>query len=90
MNRACELEAGLLLFQTLGCHLCEHALRVIDAAANGGPHSLELVDIADDDRLVQQYGTRIPVLRRRDTGAELDWPFTPEDVAGFLQPAPPV
>ena len=30
------------------------------------------------------YGTRVPVLRREDTGAELDWPFDAAQVRGFL------
>ncbi|MAC21595.1 MAG: thioredoxin family protein, partial [Marinobacter sp.] len=32
-----------------------------------------------------RYGTRIPVLRRNDTGAELDWPFTRDQLLTFLQ-----
>ena len=34
--------------------------------------------------LQARYGERIPVLRREDTGAELDWPFTAGSVASFL------
>ena len=33
------------------------------------------VEIADDEDLLERYGVRIPVLRRLDTGEELDWPF---------------
>ena len=33
------------------------------------------VEIADDEELLERYGVRIPVLRRLDTGEELDWPF---------------
>lgn len=32
-------------------------------------------DITDSDILMERYQLRIPVLRREDTGAELDWPF---------------
>jgi hypothetical protein len=35
----------------------------------------EYVDIAGDDALLGRYGTRIPVVHRTDSGAELDWPF---------------
>lgn len=38
------------------------------------------VEIIDDDHLLAQYGERIPVLRRTDTGAEAAWPFKAEDV----------
>ena len=34
---------------------------------------------------VEQYGLRIPVLRRNDTGAELNWPFDAEQVVTFLR-----
>ena len=30
------------------------------------------------------YGARVPVLRREDTGAELDWPFDADAVRRFL------
>ena len=43
-----------------------------------------LVDIAECEGQVQTYGLRIPVLRRVDTGAELDWPFETEQVVSFL------
>lgn len=33
------------------------------------------VDIVEDLELFERYQLRIPVLRRDDTGAELDWPF---------------
>ncbi|AWE95362.1 hypothetical protein CSC28_2127 [Pseudomonas paraeruginosa] len=45
---------------------------------------VELVDIADSETWVAQYGLRIPVLRRCDNGAELNWPFEAEQVAAFL------
>jgi hypothetical protein len=37
------------------------------------------------EALLVRYGTRIPVLRRNDTGAELDWPFTRDQLLTFLQ-----
>jgi hypothetical protein len=45
---------------------------------------VELLDIADSPEWVDDYGLRIPVLRRVDTGAELDWPFDTEEVVRFL------
>ncbi len=53
--------------------LVEHGLQV------------ELVDIANDERWYQAYSLRIPVLRRTDTGAELGWPFSADDVVAFLR-----
>ena len=47
-----------------------------------------VVDIADDDQLIERYGTRIPVLRRMDTGAELGWPFDAAQLLTFLNEGP--
>ena len=46
---------------------------------------VELVDITEPDDLTEAYGLRIPVLRRVDTGAELDWPFDTEQAVAFLR-----
>ncbi|WP_395608450.1 glutaredoxin family protein [Pseudomonas sp. B22129] len=71
------------LFGTLGCHLCEVAEAVLMPLVEHGL-LVELVDITDPDDLTEAYGLRIPVLRRVDTGAELDWPFDTEQVVSFL------
>ncbi|EFQ64528.1 hypothetical protein PFWH6_1702 [Pseudomonas fluorescens WH6] len=73
------------LFGTLGCHLCEIAEAVIMPFVVGQGLLVELVDITDPDDLTEVYGLRIPVLRRVDTGAELDWPFDIEQVVTFLR-----
>ena len=71
------------LFGTLGCHLCEVAEAELMPLVEHGL-LVELVDIGDSERLFETYGLRIPVLRRVDTGAELDWPFSTERVVSFL------
>ena len=40
--------------------------------------------IDDDLGLQARYGERIPVLRREDSGGELDWPFDAAAVRGFI------
>ena len=72
------------LFGTLGCHLCEIAEADIMPLVERGL-LVELVDITDPDDLTDAYGLRIPVLRRVDTGAELDWPFDADQVVAFLR-----
>ncbi|MDQ0649907.1 glutaredoxin family protein [Pseudomonas cedrina] len=72
------------LFGTLGCHLCEIAEAGVMPLVEHGL-LVELVDITDPDDLTEVYGLRIPVLRRVDTGAELDWPFDTEQVVAFLR-----
>ncbi|MFK7698836.1 glutaredoxin family protein [Pseudomonas caspiana] len=71
------------LFGTLGCHLCEVAEAELMPLVEHGL-LVELVDIGDSERLFESYALRIPVLRRVDTGAELDWPFSVERVVSFL------
>lgn len=71
------------LFGTLGCHLCEVAEAELMPLVEHGL-LVELVDIGDSERFFETYGLRIPVLRRVDTGAELDWPFSTERVVSFL------
>lgn len=72
---------NLQLLLRPSCLLCleaEHAL------ALAGVADFERVDIERHDGLEARYGTRIPVLRRPDDGAELDWPFTADEVSGLL------
>jgi len=72
------------LFGTLGCHLCEVAEAQLMPLVEHGL-MVELVDIAEDERFVEAYSLRIPVLRRVDTGAELDWPFDEAQIVTFLR-----
>ncbi|KTC54416.1 glutaredoxin [Pseudomonas fluorescens ABAC62] len=72
------------LFGTLGCHLCEIAEAEIMPLVEHGL-LVELVDITDPQDLTDAYGPRIPVLRRVDNGAELDWPFDTQQVVAFLR-----
>ena len=71
------------LFGTLGCHLCELAEDMLMPLVEHGL-MVELVDIAESESMVEAYGLRIPVLRRVDTSAELDWPFDADQVVAFL------
>ncbi|MBN2977784.1 glutaredoxin [Pseudomonas fluorescens] len=73
------------LFGTLGCHLCEIAEAVIMPFVVEEGLLVELVDITGPEDLTEAYGLRIPVFRRVDTGAELDWPFDTEQVVAFLR-----
>lgn len=66
------------LYGTACCHLCDEAEAVLLSA---GVHAVH-IDIADDDSLLEKYGTRIPVLRR--AGVELSWPFDAAAVRRFL------
>lgn len=68
-------------FHRDGCHLCEQALEMLQAA--GLAQALESVDIDSDPQLGVDFGLRIPVLARAD-GQSLDWPFDAEQARVFL------
>jgi hypothetical protein len=76
---SCEYQ----LFGTPGCHLCELAETLLLPFVEQGL-LVELVDIAESEALVEDYGLRIPVLRRSDNAAELNWPFDPAQLAAFI------
>lgn len=71
----------LTLFQRDDCHLCDLALAVLAAAR---VPEFDSVFIDDDPALEERYGIRVPVLRREEDGAELDWPFGAEEARAFL------
>ncbi|MEH6651281.1 MAG: glutaredoxin family protein [Motiliproteus sp.] len=74
----------LILYGTLGCHLCSVAEGVLESAIDFKRFSVELVDIADDDQLVDKYGVRIPVLADSASGDELGWPFDALQLQEFI------
>ena len=74
----------LLFYTTAGCHLCEQAVTLIYPICQRLDWQIETIDIADSTDLIQRYGTRIPVVSRHDTGLELGWPFTSEEVSRLL------
>ncbi|MGJ8618871.1 MAG: glutaredoxin family protein [Methylophilaceae bacterium] len=71
------------LFTTSSCHLCEQAIAILNSSEQ--TKYFTLVDIADCDTLTNLYGHRIPVLQRMDNLEELDWPFTLNDINGFIK-----
>ena len=71
----------LTLIQRDQCHLCDLAWEALAAA---GVADFDPLWIDDDMGLQARYGDRIPVLRREDTGTELDWPFAPDTLRHFL------
>lgn len=72
----------LLMYSTLGCHLCAEAQGVV-VAVLGQP--VPEVDIADDEQLLERYGVRIPVLVVAAGGQELAWPFDAPMLRAWLE-----
>ena len=71
-------------YTTDACTLCEEALAIVKVCVSKESHQLEMIDIVDQDDLIKQYATKIPVLCRDDTKSCLYWPFSPADVQDFL------
>ena len=76
---------AMILYTTVGCHLCEQAEELLQHLALETELSWELQDIADDPGLVERYGIRIPVLKRVEDNSELGWPFDLGQLRGFLE-----
>ena len=73
----------LILYSTVGCHLCEQALEVMGPLVAGN-YQINEVDISESDELMERYGIRIPVVARQDNGRELGWPFDHQLFSDFL------
>jgi len=69
----------LIMYTRCGCHLCEQAASLLDRVEI----SWQPVDIDDDANLEVTYGLRVPVLRRPDSGRELDYPFDEARIREF-------
>ena len=84
-NQTMSQVRQITIYTTLGYHLCEQAIAMLQPLQTQGIIALTEMDIADDEELLESYGVRIPVLRRQDSDAELGWPFGLEEIEGFLQ-----
>lgn len=73
-----QTEPLLTLYGTQACHLCEEASSLVAVLGGNGLRVREqdITEGARSAELMALYQLRIPVLRRADTGAELDWPFS--------------
>lgn len=74
----------LIFYTTAGCHLCEHAdlllQELVQVANNRNRFEIEEVDISTDEKLVELYGIRIPVVKNAANGKEIGWPFGVEEL----------
>lgn len=74
----------LNLYSTSHCHLCELAYSLVLLPGNNNIE-VNLIEIAENETFLTRYGSRIPVLQRQDTQAELDWPFNETSIREFLK-----
>jgi len=66
------------------CHLCEEAMLLCENFLQQGVINMNVIEIADSDKLMELYGIRIPVIKRLDSGNELGWPFDINILTDFL------
>ena len=73
------------LLTTQGCHLCEEALQLLQALQDQTPSlEIEPVEIADSAGLMEEYGSRIPVVQVAARTHDLGWPFDATQLRCFL------
>ncbi len=72
----------LTLYSTAHCSLCDQALDLLFTLPVVDGMSLNVVDVANDNDLMERYAERIPVLRLDHH--ELNAPFTAAEILEFL------
>jgi len=81
---------NLILYTAPACHLCDLAKELVWPLLEARGGQLKEVDITQSDRLMERYGSRIPVLAlvpedSNERGCrELGWPFGAQEVAELL------
>ncbi len=78
---------SVLLYSTLGCHLCEVAKEVAWPVLRPLNLTLVEVDIVDSEDLMERYALRIPVLKVEGVAADLAWPFDARALEEYLHNA---
>ena len=74
---------NLTFYTTAGCHLCELAADLISQLESTCDIAVVEIDIVTDEKLVDRFGMRIPVVSKGDTQREMSWPFTLEELERF-------
>ncbi len=69
--------SDVLLYGTLGCHLCDDALLLGRSSLPDGV-IIRQVDIVEDENLINSMANRIPVMKLGNI--ELNWPFEKKDI----------
>lgn len=76
---------NIILYSTLGCHLCELAKDELWPLTASYFIELTEIDIADSDDLIERYGFKIPVMVFEKSNLELNWPFSMDQIEAHLK-----
>lgn len=81
------MTTNLTFYTTDGCHLCDEAKVFLQQLLAQRPdcYQIELVDVVESDELVEQYGTRIPVVTKDGAQQDLAWPFDYTNLLSFVE-----
>ena len=71
----------LILYSTLGCHLCEQAETLLLQLNI----TYQKIDIAEQEKWQEHYAIKIPVLLNTPKQQELCWPFTIEEIQALIK-----
>ncbi|MDP1595854.1 MAG: glutaredoxin family protein [Methylotenera sp.] len=82
------MSINLNLYSTSHCHLCEQAESLLVTLSKQYDIRWMLVEITDDAELLENYGIKIPVLKRLSDQSEIEWPFTLVDIECFIKAEP--
>ena len=74
---------SLVLYTTLGCHLCTQVEVLLTTLANQDV-ALERIEISENDELIERYGRYIPVVVDSQ-GSELTQGFESKRLAAWLR-----
>lgn len=82
-----EILKTLDLLGTENCHLCDQAKDLLTDVLRNMPQDYVILetDISANDKLMERYGVRIPVVRLDESGRELGWPFDKQSLSDFLR-----
>ncbi len=77
-----------ILYHTLGCHLCGLAeveiAKYNQISTEQFQLNLQKIDIISDAKLVDAYGTKIPVLFIESVQLSINWPFSCSEIQSLL------
>ena len=78
----------IIFYTTFGCHLCEQVEAMIFALNQqknlANRFDIIAFDIIDDEKILEEYRTTIPVLKNTFTDEKLFWPFSFEELDDWL------
>jgi glutaredoxin len=73
----------MILYSRADCHLCDVAAGMLERSGA----RWRTADIDADPALLEKYGVHVPVIADPESGRELFFPFSDEELARFLAEA---